>query len=668
MKQAERLLVLDSPLPPDELIAMSFEGTEEMSRLFSYRLRVISPRRTIEPAELLGRGITVLVRRDLETGDAEPETVERSRDDYKREVASGERRPFHGIVKSLLPGSMWGRGYRQFEIEMVPWLWFLDRTSDIRIFQKMTTKEILEQVLQGARKSGKVEDLGFKREFDLAGIKGGFEKRDYCVQYRETDFNFVSRLMEEEGIYYYFKHAFDSHRMILANTPQGHFDCADPKVEFRRQDHVRPHVHEWKPRFETKTGKWRLKDFDFKKPSTDLTASRNTVLKPPAFKPYEVYDYPGGYETTSEGQRFASLRMQEHEAGYRVIDSACDLVSFSPGARFDLVERVGTEEELRDLPPHGDEHEYHYEEVLDTEYGPYVITAITHTIVDPSHGTSESDSPLRYENRFTCIPLSVPFRPASITPKPVVRGPQTATVVGPAGEEIYTDEFGRIKVQFHWDREGEKNEDSSCWVRVAQTWAGRQWGTIYIPRIGHEVVVDFLEGDPDHPIIIGSMYNAENMPPYGLPGSKTQSGLKTRSSLGGGGSDFNELRFEDKAGSEEVYFHAQKNFVRYVEHDDKLDVRNDQTITIKQNRTETLEMGNDKVTLKMGNRTTKLNLGADSTEAMQKIELKVGQSSITIDQLGITLKGMMIKINGTIMTDIKAGALLTLKGPITMIN
>jgi type VI secretion system secreted protein VgrG len=281
-----------------------------------------------------------------------------------------------------------------------------------------------------------------------------------------------------------------------------------------------------------------------------------------------------------------------------------------------------------------------------------------------------------------------------------VQGTQTAVVVGPPGEEIFTDKYGRVKVQFHWDREGQNNATSSCWIRVGTPWAGKNWGIIHIPRIGHEVIVDFLEGDPDQPIIVGSVYNADMMPPYALPANKTQSGVISRSTLGGSPANFNQIRFEDLKGSEQVLIHAERNQDIEVEkdethwvghdrkktidhdettsigHDRTETVKNNETITIDQgNRTVTLNMGNDSLTIKMGNQTTKINLGKSETEAMQSIELKVGQSSIKLDQTGVTIKGMTIKVEGQIMTQVKApmtqvngDAMLTLKGGITMIN
>jgi type VI secretion system secreted protein VgrG len=379
-----------------------------------------------------------------------------------------------------------------------------------------------------------------------------------------------------------------------------------------------------------------------------------------------VYDYPGCYAKRPDGERYVKLRMEEEEAQHTQIHGRSDCRAFVPGYLFRLT--------------------HHYRREYNTTY---LLTAVTHRAAN----NLLSAVPASYANTFTCIPKTTPFRPARVTPKPVVQGLQTAVIVGPKGEEIHTDKYGRVKVQFHWDRQGKRDDKSSGWIRVAQSWAGKQWGTLFLPRIGQEVVVDFLEGDPDRPLITGAVYNAENMPPYQLPARQTQSGIKTSSSRGGGAVQGNELRFEDKKGAEEIYLHAQKDLTCVVEANENLLVKKDQTIEIINNRTETVKngheqvtiargnrlvqvaMGDDTLTIKMGNQTTRLNLGKSTTEAMQGIELKVGANSILVDQAGITLKGLIIKLEGIAMLQVKApmtrvsgDGMLTLKGGITMIG
>jgi type VI secretion system secreted protein VgrG len=324
--------------------------------------------------------------------------------------------------------------------------------------------------------------------------------------------------------------------------------------------------------------------------------------------------------------------------------------------------------------------------------GTYVITANEHHAkLQWDYRSAAETHEFHYDNSFTCIPLALPFRPPRVTPVPRVYGAQTALVVGPAGEEIFTDKYGRIKVQFPWDREGKKDGDTSCWLRVATPWAGKQWGAIHIPRVGQEVLVDFVDGDVDHPIVVGSLYNADQMPPYTLPANKTQSGVKSRSSLQGGAANYNELRFEDKKGSEQLLIHAEKDQTIEVEHDEshwvghdrtkKIDhdetvtIGHDETVTIDNNRSVTITKGDDTLTIKMGNASTSIKTGKSETEALQSIELKVGQSSVKLDQSGVTIKGMNIQVEGQVSVSVKglttqvnADTMLTLKGALTMIN
>ncbi len=674
--QDNRLLAVTTPLGKDVLLLAGFSGREELSRLFRYDLELLSENGGIAAKDVVGKAVTWKVH-----GSVAP-------------------RYFHGVVSRFVAGEARLHGLRQYRAEVVPWLWFLTRTTDCRIFQKKTAPEIVEQIFK---------DLGFAA-YQLS-LRGTYVKRDYCVQYRETDFDFVSRLMEQEGIFYFFKHEDGKHTLVLADQKSAYKDCAEKEVVYTAGSLVPSHVSRWEHGYEFRAGKWAQTDYNFETPSTDLMTKSTTIVPLPDNKKFELYDYPGAYAVKADGGELTKVRMEEEEVPYDAVTGASTCRSFTLAGKFTLKEHVCTSEAGKG----------------------YVITSVQHSASDDSYvdGTVGAS----YKNAFTCIPDSVTFRPARLTPRPVVRGPQTAVVVGTKGEEIYTDKYGRVKVQFFWDREGKKDENSSCWVRVAQGWAGKNWGIAFHPRIGQEVIVDFLEGDPDRPIITGRVYNAEQMPPYELPANQTQSVLKTRSSKGGTAENFNELRFEDKKGSEEVYFHAEKDFNRVVENNDTLKVGSskaddgsqtieiwkDRTETVKEgdekvtiekgkrtvtvdkgddlhqvktgnrtvtvdtgndthqikkgNREVTIDMGNDTLTIKMGNQTTKLSLGKSETEAMQSIELKVGQSSVKIDQMGVTIKGMMVKIEGQIQTQVKGlmtqvsgDAMLQLKGGITMIG
>jgi type VI secretion system secreted protein VgrG len=529
------------------------------------------------------------------------------------------------------------------------------------------------------------------------------------VQYRETDLAFASRLMEEEGIYYFFKHTSSGHQMVLANTPQSHPALPyRPKAIWEAKAHdamEEDRVFAWSKGQEIRSGKFTAWDYTFEMPAKNLAASK-TIMDSVAVgtvshklkvanDSLELYEYPGGYASRFDGitksggdqpaelnkifkdnERTVGIRMQAEALSSLLIRGRGVHAGFTAGHTFDLTN--------------------HY-----SDDGTYVVTSVQHDAEQPV-SAADAEEEFKYTNGFTCIPIALPFRPPRVTPVPSVRGVQTATVVGPAAEEIYPDKYGRVKIQFHWDRVGTDDVNSSCWVRVATFWAGQQWGAVHIPRIGQEVIVDFLEGDVNRPIVVGSVYNADLMPPWTLPANKTISGVKSRSSPNGGADNFNMLSFEDKMGSELVSFQAEKDLTSLVKNDESREVRHDRVTKIKNDETQTVEHGNEKIEvtegnqsitlgqgnqsteiksgnqstkLGQGNQTTKVDAGKIETEAMQSIELKVGQSSIKIDQMGVTIKGMMISVQAqmqcevkAVMTQVSADGMLIEKGGIVMIN
>jgi len=622
IKQKGRWISVDSPLGEDSLIATYVEGEEEISRLFTFRLELLSKQNPIGPETILGKPIGIHLKRP-----------------------DGKTRIFHGRVNRFATGPMWSYGYRQYRAEVVPWTWFMTQTTDCRIFENEKVPDIIEKIFN---------DLGFT-DFDLSGVdKGKHPQREYCVQYRETDFNFVSRLMEEEGMFYFFKHEQGKHTMVIADKTAAYLDCEEKEVRYWAHQDELVGISRWQRRHSYKPGKWTQRDYNFKTPSDKLQTNKNTLLNIPQSQKYEMYDYPGLYINKGEGDNLTTWHMEAEEAGFEIADGDSDCRTFSPGYKFTLKDHECSDEDGKS----------------------WLVLSTHHVAHDYTHMSGEGP-PAEYHNTFTCMPDSRIFRPERVTPKPVVYGPHTAFVTGPSGEEIHTDEYARIRASFHWEREGY----DSCWMRVSQSWAGKQWGTQYIPRVGMEVIVEFLEGDPDRPIVVGCVYNADYKPPYALTGNKTQSGWKTRSTTGGGTSDFNELRFEDKKGSEEVYFHAEKDFTRVVENNDSLKVGVDkmspgkQDIEIYGNRTTTIKQGDDNLTLNMGSKTTKVDLGSISYEAMQKIELKVGESKITIDMMEIKLEAPMITLDGKIMTTVKSvltqvqgTGLMQVQGGVTMVT
>jgi type VI secretion system secreted protein VgrG len=754
------ILRIKTPLGNSPAFVVSaFTGREAVSQLFNFQVDLLAP--ALSPVafdKLLGQGVTVSMT-----------------------LPDQSTRHWHGMVRSVSQGGTSqvesGISVTAYRLVLVPQLWLLTRRKQSRIFQQQSVPDILKAV------------LGSSASLDPQGT---FEKRDYCVQYRETDFDFISRLMEEEGLFYFFKHADGQHTLVVGNSATAHPAVPGPTtLSYEPADGgLTPddRVYSWEKEQSLTAGKVTLWDHTFEMPTSHLDAASNVLgsvtagtvthkLSVGGNGALELYDYPGGYAKRFDGvapgggdrasdlqkifqdnQRTADLRMRAEESGALRTTGASTCPQLTAGHKFTL-----------DGHADGD--------------GEYVVLDVEHFASSGSLGSTGMDEGFSYTNRFGTTPVTLPFRPPQTTPRPHVAGCQTAVVVGPAGEEIFVDKYGRVKVQFHWDREGKKDANSSCWVRVASMWAGRQWGAVHLPRIGQEVVVDFIEGDPDRPIIVGSVYNADNMPPYALPDNKTQSGIKSRSTLNGTAAHFNEFRFEDKKGSEQVYLHAEKNFDTVVENDETskigrdrtrtitrhdtlvlknqpkdedplgsgnqsitihkgnrdvklmegnetttldkgshalvvtegnhsvtvsngnrtLEVTGDDTTTVnkgnrkvtvadgdetlvvqKGNQSVAIKMGNDETTIDMGNYTLtakmgniaiKANLGSITVEAMQGVELKCGQSSVKVDQMGVTVKGMMAKIEGQISTDVKGlmtnvsgSAMLTAKGGVTMIN
>lgn len=647
----------------DDLTLRRVTAIEELGRPFEYHVELVSQTNTAAYEDFLGQSATV-----------------------SYELPRGGTRYFNGIVASFGQSTMDGGQY-VFRAVLRPWFWLMSRTSDCRIFQNMSVPDIFEQVCS---------DLGFvDRKNNLTAT---YTARKYCCQYRESAFHFLSRLFEEEGIYYFFKHESGKHTLTLCDGASGHESFSKyESLAFTTTQLNEEGVIQWNPALELQPVKHVLRDFDFQNPTADLSAVLNTSRNHP-HADLEVYDFPGRYYTTDTGNNLVTVRNDEAQAQFLRISGASDTVAISPGYLM----------KLTDHP-------------RDDQNTDYLLVSAKHEFVNP-----EIVYGVEHRTEFVAIPKTQTFRSQRITPKPVISGLQTAIVTGKSGEEIWTDEYGRVKVQFHWDRVGQSDENSSCWIRVAQSWAGKKWGAQFLPRIGQEVVVEFVEGDPDRPLITGSVYNANQPVPYELPANATQSGVKTRSSKEGDEQTFNELRFEDKKDSELVYFHAQKDFERVVENNDSLTVGletkdpGDQTIQIHNNRTATLNEGNDTllvkkgkreatisegddlltvskgkqdvtisegnqivtvskgnqtITVSQGDQSVTISAGTSTTEAGTAIELKVGGNSIKIDSSGITIKGTKISIEGVAKTDIKAPKVsvtadgdLTLMGSMTKIN
>ena len=561
---SNRFIGVTTPLGDDELLFRRMRAVESLGRLFEIHLDLLSESEEVSLDDVIGQDMTV-----------------------RMEIQDESDRYFHGFCSEFRQTGRLGR-YATYEAVLRPWLWFLTRTADCRIFQEMTVPDIIKEVFR---------EHGFS-DFEES-LSASYRTWEYCVQYRETDVNFVSRLMEQEGIYDFFKHEDGKHTLVLADSYSAHSPI--PAYEtipyypptanvLRDQDHI----YDFSIGKVVKSGLYVLDSFDFKKPKAELMADVS-VSRDNARSDFEMFDYPGEYLEKSDGDQYVKARLEEIQAQHERVEGESDTRGFFCGGLF----------ELENFPRKDQNREY-------------LLVSVTHDARVSAFESGTSDGEAEYYCTFEAIDSKEPFRTPRTTRKPFVQGPQTAVVVGPSGEEIHTDEYGRVKVQFHWDRYGKSDENSSCWVRVSQVWAGKQWGAMHIPRMGHEVIVDFLEGDPDQPIITGRVYNADNMPPYGLPDNKTQSGIKSRSSKGGTPDNFNEIRFEDKKGSEEMYIHAEKNQTIMVEndksetvgHDNTESIGNDEKIDVGNNRDKTV--GVDQSETIGSNK--KIDVGATHTE------------------------------------------------------
>ncbi len=581
-----RAIIATTPLDEGKLAFTSMTGREEISRCFSFRTVFATDDFDIDANDVLGKAVTLKI------------------------VSDRSERFFHGLIDEFAL-TEFGKERVEYVAVLRPWLWFLSKTTDNRIFQNMSVIDIVEEVFS------EYPDAKFEKR-----LQETYDPREYCVQYGETDLDFVQRLLEHEGIFYFFEHADGEHRMILTDAmaklkPVSGYKTLAYRVDSDTGRDIDEGILRWHRTATAVSGSYTQTDYDFIKPAADLKVRSDTPFSHDLAEG-KLYHYPGNYIEVARGEALAGVRLEEIQSPHQRIVAVSSAIGPWPGATFTL--------ELYPREAENDE---------------YLVLLADYELSDEQYragGGAESGFSVNY----ALTPTSIVFRPPRTTPKPIMKGPQTAAVVGPAGEEIYTDEYSRVKVQFFWDRLGEKDEATTCFIRVSSAWAGSGWGFIQIPRIGQEVIVDFLEGDPDLPIITGRVYNANQMPPYGLPGSATQSGWKSNSSPGGGG--WNELRFEDKKGSEEVYFQAEKdhnelvknNESRNIGNDFLEDVGNDATQNIGHDRTETVannkstDVGVDR-TVSIGNNDTEsvgvdrsltvgsnetISIGTDSTESI----------------------------------------------------
>ncbi len=632
MTQTERLLEITSPLGPNALVLRRLSVQEAIGRLFTISAEVLSSEMNLEPGQLVGKAVTCSVK----TGHA-------------------EHRYFHGIVRSFTRLGPYGRGLAAYRIEAVPRMWQLTRTADCRIFQEKSAKDIASTIFG---------------EHDVAPVRWGgsvpTQKRGYCVQFNETDFDFTQRLFDEAGCGYFFEHAASSHTLVICGANSDYpLVPGEPQV-VRNDVALHGAITSWQPQNALAPGKVVANDYDGLKPNTLREANAGTILATQNAASLEMFRWPGGQITRPEGET-AKLGMEAFESlADRINANGNDPTVFA-GGRLKVMPGIDA-----------------------TAPVTWLVAQVTHEAFDETHLAGGGSA--GYSNSMVLMPADRPWRPTAPRGRPAMAGLHSAIVTGPAGEEIYCDEYGRIKVHFLWDRAGKRDDTSSCWVRVAQSHAGKWGGAWNLPRIGDEVLVAFIDADPDRPVAIGSLYNSEQKPIYPLPANKTQSGFKTKSSKGGGAANFNELRFEDKKGSEEINIQAEKDMT--------LLVKNDRTETIKRHRTETVDgkhtetvkldrtaevtQGNESLTVKQGNQTTlvstgnishKASMGKIEIEAMKSITLTCGMSKIEMTPDAITISSLTIDVKASLklgtsggMADHKGTASLGISALIVKIN
>lgn len=563
MPSEQRAALVQTPVGAELLTFTHLVGRDEISRCLAYTVGFVSTNADIDPLKMLGGAVSI-------EGEADP------------------KRWFSGLIAEFRLTRIEDR-LAHYEAVVRPWLWFLGNTTDCRIFQDKTALEIVEEIFSKYGGIAKFE----KR------LQGSYPPREYCVQYDESDLDFVQRLLEHEGIMYFFEHAEGEHTLILADAmsklkPAPGYETVLYQFEGQGSRRDVEYITDWIPGSAVRPGAYAHTDYDFEKPAADLMAKS---AQPFGHKQAagENYRHPGAHLEVGRGDSLAAIRREEIQAPHMRIAAVGTVRGLFSGCTFKL-----------DGFPRDDQNKE------------YLVISAEYRLFDPGYRAGVDTDGENFKVVLGVAPTSVAYRPPRITPRPIMRGPQTATVVGPSGEEIFTDKYARVKVQFHWDRLGKKDQKSSCFVRVSQTWAGSGWGFIQIPRIGQEVIVDFIEGNPDLPIITGRVYNASQMPPYGLPGNATQSGWKSNSSKGGGG--YNELMFEDKAGSELVNFQAQKDHHLLIKHDRNKTVQHDQSDRIDHDAKHSVghnldeDVGNNK-TVKVGvDQTT--NIGNNDTETV----------------------------------------------------
>jgi type VI secretion system secreted protein VgrG len=616
------LISMTSPLGANILVPTVLELEEALSEPFLCTLDMVSARESIDPNDLLHQPVCVTLR---------------STPDASRNV--------HGLVRRFAATGAMERGMFGYRAEIVPALWFLSQTQDCRIFENKSTKDILQTVFS---------EHGLKVTFRV----GASLVRPFTVQYNETDLVFVSRLMQEDGWFYWFLHDQSGHTLIVSDSTGSFVKISGGPFEPRPGDEVFT-LASWHPAEAVTHGKVMMADFDPEKPSTEPQGETSTTLTAGGAAMRDPFHWPARVLSSDAINKATRLRMEAAEVSAFLSHGAGFNPAFVVGGRIKVIDRRGADPKE------------------------YLLARVSHRASDNTWRNTAD--PPSYSNTFTAFPATMPWRPKQTVPRPRMEGIYSAVVIGPDGQEIYTDKLGRVKVRLRWDRRKDATSGGAIWVRVMQAWAGGNGGWSFIPRVGTEVAIAFMDGDPERPVVVGQLHNGDQLPPWPLPDQKTRSGLRTRSTPNGGMDDCSELSFDDKKGAEQVLLHAQRDLNVEVEHDAKHTIDNNRSVTIKQGddmltvqqgeRTVDVTNGNHVIKSNNGDISIKTALGAVSIEAMKSLTLKVGQSSITLDQSGVSIKGLKVQIEGQVLSSLKAAlvqlnadAALQAAGGVIMLN
>ncbi|MBF7142694.1 MULTISPECIES: type VI secretion system tip protein VgrG [Pseudomonas] len=576
-----------------ELLLESFAGQEGLSRDFNFQLELISTDAGVKLKSAIGQPATVEI-----------------------ELATGGSRYINGHVFGFGANGS-DEGISRYTAYLGSWLGFLEQRFDSHIYQDQTVEQVITQVF------GQYEGLA-KYEFR---VNRALKPHSYITQYRESDSHFVRRLLEQEGLFYYFEHTADSHTLVIMDDSSVLTPLPEqPQIRFHRAavTETADSITRWTSAREFQAGKVSVQTFDYRQPNYRIPVSMNSLNQQGEAPALELYDYMGQYThgTPADGEQLVRNRIEALELKGKTFAGQSNCRALRPGYTFELTQ--------------------HYEHDLGAaEDRQFLVMGLEHR----GSNNYTSGQQAYYTNTFTCVRKKILFRPQMDLPKPGIPGPQTAIIVGPPGEEIYTDQMGRVKVQFHWDRYGQFNDHSSCWVRVAQSAASGGFGSIQIPRVGDEVVVVFLDGNPDRPLVMGSLYNGHNTPPWSLPANKTQSGFLTRSTKGKH-ANANFLRFEDKAGAEQIIVHAERNMDTEIEASESHTVGGNRTIKVEGKHEETIKLETS-IAVEEGSYFVTVDRGEVQIKSATSITLEVGASKLKMNADGtITLSGIVVDVEG----------------------